>query len=124
MSSPQVIRFKPTGPENGLEQRGVPSVAIEGTQPDTSGARFWTGPDGKTRAGIWTSTPGKIGGSVQGTNEFCVIVEGKIGLIDRDTGEEEIFEKGECFLVPKGANIIWNIYQDTIKYMMVAEPDA
>lgn len=107
-----------------LQDRGVdPEAAVAGTSPSEAGAQLWRNQSRDASVGIWTCTPGRLKSMDYPINELCVLLEGKLGLLDPETGEEQIFQAGDTFLVPKGNRAEWVIYETVKKIYMVANND-
>jgi uncharacterized cupin superfamily protein len=53
--------------------------------------------------------------------EACFLLEGRLGIIGDETGEEQSFKPGDGFVVSKGSNTTWVIYQRVKKFFMVVE---
>ena len=54
-------------------------------------------------------------------DEFCTIIGGRLGLIDNETGKEEVFVAGDSFFLPKGSNLTWVIYETVSKFYLIAD---
>lgn len=103
-----------------LEQVGLPEGVLEG---DPLQAEFvaYSGQEGKVLSGVWTCEPGRFSGEDYPVDETCFVLEGKLGIIDNASGEEQIFEPGDSFVVPKGSNTTWVVYEPMKKFFMVSE---
>jgi len=91
--------------------------AIEGT-PIESTHEYYS-KDGNT-SGVWTCSPGRMLGE-QEEDEFVTILSGKLGLIDGEDGQEEIFVAGDSFFLAKGSSLTWVVYETIRKFYMTAE---
>jgi len=71
-------------------------VVYEGSRPG----------GGLLRAGVWEATPYTCRIVDYVCDEFCVVLEGSVTIID-DDGHEDTFQPGDTFLVPKGFTGYW-----------------
>lgn len=76
--------------------------------------------DGRT-SGVWECSPGRMLEEHHGEDEFCTIISGRVGLIDNETQQEEIFVAGDSFFLPQGSNLTWVVYETVRKFYMTAE---
>ncbi len=90
--------------------------AIEGT-PIESTHEYYS-KDGNT-SGVWTCSPGRMF-SEQEEDEFVTVLSGKLGLIDSEDGNEEIFVAGDSFFLAKGSSLTWVVYETIRKFYMTA----
>jgi uncharacterized cupin superfamily protein len=117
--SKSVIRLKD---DVKLEPVGSPEGVIEGN-PVQADHVAYSAQGGKVLSGVWTCEPGKFSGEVfQPSEELSFMLEGKLGIIDNESGEEQIFESGDAFLVPNGSNTTWVVYEPMKKFYMVFIP--
>ncbi len=90
--------------------------AIEG-EPIESIHEYYS-KDGNT-SGVWTCSPGRMF-SEQEEDEFVTVLSGKLGLIDSEDGNEEIFVAGDSFFLAKGSSLTWVVYETIRKFYMTA----
>lgn len=90
--------------------------AIEG-EPIESAHEYYS-KDGRM-SGVWDCTPGRMLDEPHGEDEFCTILTGKVGLIDNETQDEEIFVAGDSFFLPKGSSLTW-VDETVRKFYMTA----
>ena len=76
--------------------------------------------DGNT-CGVWECTPGRMLEEEHTDDEFVSLLSGRLGIIDNDSGEEEIFVAGDSFFLPKGSSLTWVVYETVRKFYMIAE---
>lgn len=91
--------------------------AIEGTPVETTHEYY--SKEGCT-SGVWECTPGRMFEQEHTDNEFCTIISGKVGLIDNESGREEVFVPGDSFFLPKGSSLTWIVYETVRKFYMTA----
>jgi len=79
--------------------------------------------DGKLEVGVWTCEKGRLPTYATGKGyphpDVNLIVEGTMGVIDSETGKEEIFGPGDGFVTPKGSKHTWVIYEKMKKIYTV-----
>jgi uncharacterized cupin superfamily protein len=91
--------------------------AIEG-EPIESTHEYYS-KDGNA-SGVWTCSPGRMLGE-QEEDEFVTILSGKLGQIDGEDGNEEIFVAGDSFFLAKSSSLTWIVYETIRKFSMTAE---
>ncbi len=74
---------------------------------------FETGP----LVGIWSCTPGIIEMASQPYNEFVTLFDGEVNATLND-GPPVALKAGDCFFVPKGSKIRWEIKRTVYKYLL------
>ena len=112
-----ILRLDANAP---LEDGELPDNVLEGN-PLPSEQVSYKSPDEKVFTGVWACEPGIFTGENYPVDEMIVIIEGKLGMIDLDDGSEQIFEKGDVFVIAKGANTKWVVYEKVKKFYMVVE---
>ena len=87
--------------------------------PDQKVQNLYTDETGKFFTGIWS---GKVGAhKVSYTEEeFCQLLSGKVRLTSAD-GAEQVFNKGDNFVIPAGFSGIWETLEDASKIYVVYE---
>ena len=113
-----IVRMEATDlerPNVGPEPAGF---AIEG-EPIEATHEYYS-KDGRS-SGVWSCTPGRTLEENHAIDEFCTIIGGRLGLIDNETGKEEVFVAGDSFFLPKGSNLTWVIYETVSKFYLIAE---
>ena len=109
MSDLNVIQFHSAGPSGRTLSPCAP-LAPEGVadgNPEQHGHTYFTDTTGTLTAGVWTSTPYTETPNVCGVNEFMLVLEGSVGIVD-DSGNETIFKTGDAFVMPKGMSNHWH----------------
>ena len=82
--------------------------------------RVLNGP-AEVRAGIWEATAYGEKVTDYPYNEIVFVVAGRLSIID-ETGQEELFEPGDCFFLEKGFTGAWQQH-DTVKiFHMTVDP--
>ncbi len=107
--------------EQDIEQPNYGPGPAEGTidgEPIETTHEYYS-KDGNT-SGVWECTPGRMFGE-QEEDEFVTILSGKLGLIDEEDGQEEIFVSGDSFFLAKGSSLTWVVYETIRKFYMTAE---
>ena len=81
---------------------------------------FWgpIGPlNGRRTASLVLGTPYICRLEDYGCDEFCVVLEGSVTMID-DDGHGETFPAGDSFLIPKGFTGYWKQSEKIEKFFM------
>ena len=92
--------------------------AIEGS-PIESTHEYYA-KDGNT-TGVWTCSAGRVLEEEHTEDEFVTLLSGKLGIIDNETGDEEVFVAGDSFFLPRGSSLTWVVYEPIRKFYMTAE---
>ncbi|MBY4678190.1 cupin domain-containing protein [Marinobacterium arenosum] len=96
--------------------------AAEGTiegNPMEQLASQYSHSDGATEVGSWFCSAGTLSFDDYPCDEVCFITEGKVGLTDLATGQEQIFTAGDAFICRKGSQLQWTIYEDCRKFFVI-----
>jgi uncharacterized cupin superfamily protein len=117
MSQP-IIRMNAADLERPNSGPAPADFAMEGEPIESS---YTYHEEGGREAGVWICTPGRVLEEEHEEDEFCTILGGRVGLIDNETGREEIFVQGDSFFLPKNSNLTWVIYETVSKYYFTAE---
>lgn len=67
--------------------------------------------------GFWVGEPGSVSFDEWPYTEFCVVVEGRVAIVDHD-GRRREFGAGEAFVVPKGFRGTWETVEPSRKYFV------
>lgn len=89
-----------------LEPGSPPEGVLEGN-PVQAAHGAYSGAGGEVLAGVWAYEPGKFSGGDYPTEEICSIQARRLGIIDDESGDGQIFEPGDAFVSPKCANTTW-----------------
>ena len=107
MSDLSIIRFDPKGPGGKLDAwEEIPASALIAGQPVQRGHNYFTDPSGQLTAGVWDCTPMTTKMEPYSVNEFMLVLEGAVTIVDRN-GNEETVTAGEAFIIPKGLVCSW-----------------
>jgi hypothetical protein len=102
-----------------LEEIGLAEETLEGN-PMQADNMVYKSEDGKVMSGVWSCEPGKFAPGDYEVEEVCFVFEGKLGIINNEDGSEQIFQKGDSFVVPKGADTTWVVYEKIKKFYMIS----
>ena len=102
-----------------LEKIGLAEETIEGN-PMQADNTAYESEDGKVLSGVWSCEPGKYAPGNYPVDELCFVLEGKLGITNNTDGSEQIFEKGDSFVVPKGVDTTWVVYEKVKKFYMIS----
>ncbi len=108
-------------PASGLSSWGpVADEVVEGDDPKERSHYVYDKPrpsGGVCRAGVWEASPYKCRLDNYKCDEFCVVLEGSVTMIEED-GREETYRAGDTFLIPKGFTGFWK-QTETMKKFFV-----
>ena len=102
-----------------LEEIGMAETTLEGN-PMQADNMVYKSEDGKVMSGVWSCEPGKFDPGEYEVEEACFVLDGKLGIINNEDGSEQIFQKGDSFVVPKGADTTWVVYEKMKKFYMIS----
>lgn len=100
------IRFD----KNAASNEAAPTTTIDWSRSS----------NGVFRSGFWSSEPGTSRISYD-KDEICTLLEGKVRLTD-ESGNAEIYEAGDTFLIPNGFKGEWETIASVHKFFAVYEP--
>ena len=113
--SPRVIRMVEADIERPNHGPEPADFAFEGNPIESTHEYY--GEDGRS-VGVWECTPGRIMEEAHAEDEFVTLLSGRLGLMDNETGNEEVFVAGDSFFLPKGSSLTWVIYETVRKFYM------
>ncbi|MEM9061093.1 MAG: cupin domain-containing protein [Pseudomonadota bacterium] len=107
MTASQVIRLLPNGPDGaGLEPMEINPADFQ-QAPDEQRIHVFYEDDAKTFAvGVWTTTDMQEAFGPYPGDEFMVVLEGRVEMLDGDGGATPV-KTGEAFAVRNGAPLSW-----------------
>lgn len=79
--------------------------------------------EGSTYLGLWEAEPHTEVITDFNCDEFMVLLEGQVTIID-DTGHEEVFKPGDCIFMPMGFTGKWQQDSFVRKYYICVEHDV
>ncbi|MGR6999414.1 cupin domain-containing protein [Yinghuangia aomiensis] len=85
--------------------------------------RGFASADGRLFGGGWEGTGGTLRLDPYPYDEVCVMVSGRVALIDLDGNRRE-FGAGEAFFVPKGFRGTWETLEPSRKFFIAYDPTA
>ena len=102
------IRLEPQGPAGrDLEVlETINPALLSAGEPVQRGHVYYTDPTGTLTAGVWDCTPMTMPLRPYHVNEFILMLEGSLTMVDT-AGREERFTPGQAFMIPKGLPISW-----------------
>lgn len=96
-----------------------PADRVLAGKPEHRVWNFFTDSSQQFFAGRWAGTRGKW--RVRYTeNELCVMTAGRV-IIESDSGERNIFEAGDAFVIPAGFTGTWEVLEDCAKVYAIFE---
>ncbi len=122
MSSPKIIRFEPNGPaDTGLEPWDpIDPSGLEAGTPVQHGHIYHDDEALGYMAGVWDCTPMTEKFGPYAVNEFMLLLEGSVTMVDESGGEVTV-DAGEAFVIPKGLPCQWKQEGYVRKYFMIFE---
>ena len=108
MSEPRIMRMESHGPAGvGMtEWDAIPPEALTAGTPVQRGFVYHDDAKNGLTSGVWDCTPMTEKPGAYGVNEFMVVLEGAVTIVDQRGGEETI-RAGEAFVMPKGMPSTW-----------------
>ncbi|WP_217702974.1 cupin domain-containing protein [Microbacterium tenebrionis] len=67
--------------------------------------------------GLWHGEPGSVSSDSWPYTEFCVMIEGRVAVVDAEGGRRE-FGAGDAFVVPRGFRGTWETIEPSRKYFV------
>lgn len=67
--------------------------------------------------GLWEGEPGRVEFESWPYTEFCVMISGRVAVIDAVGGRRE-FVAGDAFVVPRGFRGTWETVESSVKYFV------
>ncbi len=102
----RTIRFDPT-------LRGDPATR-------TTSKHYYKDPSGVFVTGFWSAEWGKVEINYA-KDEFCVILEGEVRVIDA-SGHAETYRQGDSFVIPNGFTGFWETVKPVRKFFATYQP--
>ncbi len=125
MSTPKISRMEPMGPAGkGLEDWGaIPEKSLVSGTPRQRGHFALDDKEHGVSAGVWdcTAFTGTLG--PYSCNEFMLLLEGSVTIIDAKGGET-VIKAGESFILPKGLVCQWKQTGYVRKFFVIFEDDS
>lgn len=95
------------------------------TLPDTAGKQrekvLFQNDHGNFEVGCWDTQPFKTDVEPFSCHEFCQVLEGEVTLTDAD-GAKHLFHPGDCFFIPAGTQVGWDVPKYLKKYYAALDP--
>jgi len=120
MAQPKVVRLAPKGPAGkGMERwEEIPQSSLTAGQPVQHGHSYFEDKAHGLSVGVWDCTAMTTKLAPYPVNEFMVLLEGEVMIVDAAGGETTI-RAGESFLLPKGLPCIWKQTGYVRKYYVI-----
>lgn len=108
MTTPRIVRFEPHGPaDQGLVRwEEIPPETLSAGTPVQRGHSYLDVKELGLSAGVWDCTPMTTRLAPYPVNEFMLVLEGAVTIVEA-TGRETTIGAGEGFVLPKGLNCAW-----------------
>lgn len=120
MAQPRIVRFAPKGPAGkGLERwEDIPESSLIAGAPVQHGHSYFEDKPLGLSVGVWDCTAMTTKLSPYPVNEFMILLEGEVTIVDA-TGRETTVKAGESFLLPKGLPCAWKQTGYVRKYYVI-----
>jgi uncharacterized cupin superfamily protein len=120
MTAPRPILLEPHGPAaTGMTQWDpIDPSGLTAGEPVQRGHEYFKDTTGTLTAGVWDCTPMTEKFGPYGVNEFMLILEGSVTIVDA-TGHEETISAGQSFILPKGIPVEWKQTEYVRKYYVI-----
>jgi len=116
-----IVRFAPKGPTGKLERLDdFPASILESDQPTQHGHSYLNDSGHGFVAGVWDCTPFTTRLLPYSCNEFVLILEGSVTIVE-PYGRETTIHSGESFVIPQGLNCQWKQTGYLRKYYVIFE---
>ena len=120
MSKPSVIRYDTNGPA------GIGLTPWEPMDPDTltdgvaeqRGHEYFLDSTGTLSSGVWDCTAHTEKLAPYPVNEFMIVLEGSVSIIDQ-RGHEETMYAGQSFVIPKAMPCVWKQSEYVRKFYVI-----
>ena len=124
MSNKQIIRLS-TQPKNfGKVTDELDSDMFESAVPEQHTHSYYEDETLGLYVGVWDTTDMVENAAPYACDEFMVVLEGQAAIKNIKTGEIEIVNAGESFVIPKGYDCQWQQSGYLRKFYMISEhPD-
>ncbi|MEZ5776428.1 MAG: cupin domain-containing protein [Hyphomicrobiaceae bacterium] len=125
MAKPQFTRMYEKGlPGAGLEDWGtIPAESLTAGSPQQRGMMVLDDKERSVTAGVWecTAFTGRMG--PYSCDEFMLLLEGSVTIVD-EKGGETVINAGESFVLPKGLVCQWKQTGYVRKFFVIYEDNA
>lgn len=121
MSKQQSItRFEPHGPaDSGLSRWNYVSAdSFTTSEQSERGHVYFTDATGTLTSGVWDCTAFTDPQGPYPVNEFMLVLEGSVTIVDA-SGHEETIRAGESFVIPKGLQCSWKQSEYIRKFFVI-----
>src|SRR5215471_21233578 len=108
MATGKIVRFEAQGPAGtGLSVwPEIPAESLTAGEPVQRGHYYLEDKQHGLSAGVWDCTAVTTVMEPYSVNEFMIVLEGAVTIIDQKARETTI-KAGESFIIPKGLPCIW-----------------
>lgn len=120
MSDLKVMRFADHGPaDTGMpEWDPMPADGIAAGEPVQRGHVYHNDEANGLMTGVWDCTAFTAKPGPYDVNEFMLILEGSVTIVD-ENGDEETISAGQSFIIPKGLPCTWKQTEYVRKFFVI-----
>jgi len=114
------ILLEPHGPvDSGLTQwERIAPEGLTAGEPVQRGHNYFEDDTSQLSVGVWDCTPMTTVLEPYSVNEFMVVLEGAVTIVQAD-GAAETFKAGDCFVIPKGLPCSWQQTEYIRKFYVI-----
>jgi len=108
MAAGKIVRFETQGPAGAglVVWPEIPAESLTAGKPVQRGHYYLEDKKHGLSAGVWDCTAVTTVMEPYAVNEFMIVLEGAVTIIDQEGGETTI-KAGESFILPKGLPCVW-----------------
>ena len=120
MSDLKVMRFETNGPAaTGMpEWDPIPAEGLTSGEPVQRGHVYHDDKANGLMVGVWDCTPFTAKQGPYDVNEFMLVLEGSVTIVD-ERGHEETISAGQSFIIPKGLPCVWKQTEYIRKFFVI-----
>ncbi len=117
-NTPQVIRFERNGPEGvGLEPMELDPADFQSELPEQTLHVYFSDEEFGLTLGVWTTTDMQEAFGPYPGDEFMLLLEGRVAMLDGD-GNETCAEEGQTFFIRNAIPTSWKQVGNLRKFFM------
>ena len=120
MSDLKVMRFETNGPAaTGMPEWDlIPAEGLTSGEPVQRGHVYHDDKANGLMVGVWDCTPFTAKQGPYDVNEFMLVLEGSVTIVD-ERGHEETISAGQSFIIPKGLPCVWKQTEYIRKFFVI-----
>lgn len=121
----EIVRFEPNGPAGqGLARwEDIPADTLLAGNPVQRGHSYLDVKQFGLSAGVWDCTPMTTKPEPYPVNEFMLVLEGSVTIVEAG-GRETTIRAGESFILPKGLDCSWRQTEYMRKFYVIFDDQS